>query len=263
VHLLNSANIMVVTDGGMEGGRGYFGVALAVGRTVIAQVRGVARGDPRTMCSFRAEAYGFLAGISLLVGFLQTTPTATTYTHSIHTDSASLLDRLENATSKVPVGFWLKTDSDVVIQIVETARQVPKIERKYVKGHQDGKKKKADLTQPEILNIDADKSATKMQYQMTKPAARVILFPASRANVYIQQQYICSSLPKILHASFTSDEYWKYMDEKFNWTKATRKLVAWDEYHQMLNKQTNATTTTQETDEIHKRLAPDGENCTS
>jgi hypothetical protein len=125
VHLLNSANIMVVTDGGVEGGRGYFGIALAVGRTVIARVRGVARGDPRTMCSFRAEAYGFLAGISLLAGFLQTTPAATTYTHSIHTDIASFLDRLENATNKVPVGFWLKTDSDVVMQIVETAKQVP------------------------------------------------------------------------------------------------------------------------------------------
>jgi hypothetical protein len=53
-----------VTDGGMEGGKGHFGVIVAVGRTIIARVRGAACGDPRTMDSFRAEARGFIAGIS-------------------------------------------------------------------------------------------------------------------------------------------------------------------------------------------------------
>jgi hypothetical protein len=134
---------MVITDGGVDSGRGYFGVALAVGKTaVIAQVWGMARGDPRTMCSFREEAYGFLAGISLLVGFIQLTPSNVTYQHSIQSDSTSLLSKLEKATSKVPVGFWLKTDSDVVMQIVEAARQVPQLEHKYVKGHQDGEKRR-------------------------------------------------------------------------------------------------------------------------
>jgi hypothetical protein len=115
VQLLIHSDITIVTDGGAEGRKGYFGVTLAAGKIVIARTRGVARGDPRTMCSFRAEAYGFLAGISLLVR-LHTiyNPPSTYKHHTIHTDSAILLSRLQKATGIVPVGFWFKTDSDVV-----------------------------------------------------------------------------------------------------------------------------------------------------
>jgi hypothetical protein len=125
------------------------------------------------------------------------------------------------------------------MQIVDTATQVPQLARIYVKGHQDGEKKKADLTQPEILNIDADRSATKMCHQMKKPTSKVILFPTSQANIYIQQYHISSSLHSILHDRFTSHEYWTYLDSKFNWTEVDHKLIVWDTYHKMLHKQTS------------------------
>jgi hypothetical protein len=66
LHLLESSPSIVVTDGGMEGGKGYSGVIIAVGTIIVARARGVARGDPPTMDSFRAEAYGLLAGICLI-----------------------------------------------------------------------------------------------------------------------------------------------------------------------------------------------------
>lgn len=91
MHLLNTASITVVTGGVVEGGRGYFGIALAVGKTVISRVWDMPRSDPRTMCSFRAEAYEFLAGIILVVGFIKLSMPNKTYIHTIHTDSASLL----------------------------------------------------------------------------------------------------------------------------------------------------------------------------
>jgi hypothetical protein len=163
-------------------------------------MRGVPRGNPRTMCSFRAEAYGFLASLHLLVNFRKLYPAQEAQRHSIHTDSASLLSRLLTATKdKVPVGFWLKTDSDVVMQIAAAAKEIPHLQRIYAKGHQDGKKKKADLTQPESYNIDADASATIMRHEMNIPASHVIPFPASQVNVYIQQQHISSSMNTIFH----------------------------------------------------------------
>jgi hypothetical protein len=165
--LLITEGILLVTDGGVEGGRGYFGAVLAAGATVIARMRGVARGDPRMMCSFRAEAYGFLAGLHLLANFRKIYPAQDAQRHSIHTDSASLLSRLLTATkAQVPVGFWLKTDSAVVMQIATASKEIPHLQRIYVKGHQDGKKKKADFTQPELYNIDADASVTIMRHEM-------------------------------------------------------------------------------------------------
>jgi hypothetical protein len=46
-HLLASSGIAIITDGGIDGGKGYFGVMLAAGATVIPRIPSVARGDPR------------------------------------------------------------------------------------------------------------------------------------------------------------------------------------------------------------------------
>ena len=139
----------------MEGGKGYFGNVIAVNTNIIAQARGAARGDPRIMDSFRPEAsYGFLAGVCLLQ--LLTQHIATEVKSSIHTDSASLLAPLLQATaSYVTTGFWLKPDSDIIMQLAEELKTIPNLKRHYVKGHQDAKKKK-DFTLPERYNIEAD-----------------------------------------------------------------------------------------------------------
>jgi hypothetical protein len=238
--LLASSSPIIVTDGGVHEGKGYFGVCLAVGTTVIARVRGVARGDPRTMCSFRAEAYAFLAGICLhaCLLLLLTANEDFVAKPKIHTDSLSLLSRLKRAMSAhVPVGFWLKTDSDVVMQIVEEAKKVLELTRHYVKGHQDNEKKKKDLTLPELYNIDADNSATKMRHEMNEPASHVIPFPASPVGVYIQHQLITASLDTRMHEMFTIADYWVYLQDKYHWTEPTRKLIAWAPFHMMLKKQ--------------------------
>ena len=239
-HLLNNTTRIVVTDGGMEGGKGYFGVILAVGKVIIARARGVARGDPRTMDSFRAEAYGFLAGISLLQLLLHHISTAAppNRNDSIHTDSASLLARLVRATAEyVPTGFWLKPDSDIIMQLADELKKTPALQRKYVKGHQDREKKKKDLTLAELYNTEADDEATLMRFRMTKPDLHVILFNASLVNVYVHQQLINSALNPTLHEAYTRDGYWEYLDDKFHWTPTTRKLIAWPIYHKLLNNQ--------------------------
>jgi hypothetical protein len=124
------------------------------------------------------------------------------------------------------------------MQIAAAAKEIPHLQRIYVKGHQDGKKKKADLTQPELYNIDADASATIMRHEMKKPASHIITFPASQVNVYIQQQHISSSMNTIFHEMYSGADYWEYLERKFEWTTQTRKLVEWDTYHKALRKQT-------------------------
>jgi hypothetical protein len=109
---------MVVPDRGVKDGKGYFGVIIVVGDTIVVRVRGAARGDSRTMSSFRAEAYGFLADVYLLR--LLTIESTDKAKNETHTDSASLLARLDQALGPfVPIGSWTKPDSDVVCQIVD------------------------------------------------------------------------------------------------------------------------------------------------
>jgi hypothetical protein len=184
----------------------------------------------------RVEAYGLLAGLALLNSLLQQADNPPV-SHSIHTDSASLLSRLEIATHRVPLGFWNKTDSDVVMQIVAEARHLT-ITRHYVKGHQDDVKKRSEMTLPEIYNIDYDASATVMRYAMNQLAHKVILFPASQVNMYIKHQHISLGLNSFFHQQFKEQKYWQYLENKFSWTTTTRKLIDWKIYHHMLNKQT-------------------------
>jgi hypothetical protein len=236
IHLLEQSNRMVVSDGGVKDGKGYFGLVIVVGDTVIARARGVARGDPRTMCSFRAEAYAFLAGVYLL--YLLTLECSDQAKNEIHTDSASLLSRLTRALAPyVPIGFWTKSDSDVVRQISEETKHIHELKRTYVKGHQDQEKDK-QLTRAEIYNIEADHEATAMRHSMTGPARHVIPFPSSRVNVYLHDQHISSSLDKFLHEAYTKTRFWEYVDKKFQWTATTRKLISWPIFFATLKKQT-------------------------
>jgi hypothetical protein len=104
---------MIVSDSGIKEGKGYFGAV-----TIIATTQGAARGGPRTMCSFRAKAYTFLAGMCLLN--LLTAMTTDKVTNEIHTDSASLLACLDRraVSEYVPLGFWTKPDSNTIRQII-------------------------------------------------------------------------------------------------------------------------------------------------
>ena len=124
---------------------GCFRLVIAVSTTVVARARGAVRGDPRTMSSFQAEVYAFLAGVYLL-GLLTKEVTANAK-NEIHTDSLSLLSRLARALGPyVPLGFWTKLDSDIVRQITDEVQNIHELTRTYVKGHQDLAKDKTKYT---------------------------------------------------------------------------------------------------------------------
>ena len=72
---------------------------------------------------------------------------------------------------------------------------------------------------------------------MTRPQSTVILFPASRVNVFIDYQHISSSLASFLHDRFTTEQHGQYMEKKYHWTPTTRSLIAWNIHHRTLNNQ--------------------------
>ena len=108
-----------------------------------------------------------------------------------------------------------KSDPDVVRQITVEAQNIHKLKRTYIKGHQDLAKDKMKHTLPETYNIQADHLDTVMHHTMSGPAHEVIVFPASRVNVYLLGQHISSFLDRFLHASYTRARFWKYVDQKF------------------------------------------------
>ena len=172
---------MVVSDGGVKDGMGYFGLA---------------------MSPFQAKAYESLAGVYLLM--LLTKAATVNAKNEIRTDSMSLLSRLTRASRPyVPLGFWTKPDSDIVRQITDEVRNIHELKRTYVKGHQDLTKDKTKYTLLETYNIQADHLATAMRHTMSGPVHQVIVFPPSCINLYLLSQHISSSLDRFLYASYT------------------------------------------------------------
>jgi hypothetical protein len=188
------------------------------------------------MDSFRAEACGLIAGTCLLRLLAKQHHAAISST--IHTNSASLLARLLRATAEhMPTGFWLKPDSDIIMQLVEELKTLPEMKRHCVKGHQDATKKHKELTLPETHNTAADAEATIMLFEMRQPASHVIPFPASIVNVSVGKQQINSALNTLLHEELTREGCWQCLESKFHWTPTTRKLIAWDLFRKLPNNQ--------------------------
>jgi hypothetical protein len=177
-----------------------------------------------------------LAGVYLL--FLLTLECSNQAKNKIHTDSASLLSRLIRALEDyVPLGFWNKPDSDAVRQICDEVKHIHDMKRIYVKGHQDlatGKQ----LTRAELCNIEADHEATAMRHSMSVPANQVIAFPSSWVNVCLNNQHISSSLDRHLHEAHTMTRFWKCIEQKYQWTATTRKLISLPIFFATLKKQT-------------------------
>ena len=96
----------------------------------------------------------------------------------------------------------------------------------------------SEHTIPETYNIQADHLATEMRHTMSGPVNHVIVFPASRVNVYLLGQHISSFLDRYLHASYTHSRFWKYVDKKYGWTVHTRKLISWEILFATLKRQT-------------------------
>ena len=77
-----------------------------------------------------------------------------------------------------------------------------------------------------------------MRYTMPGPVHNVIVFPASRVNIYLNSQHISSSLDRFLHEAYTRDRFWEYADQKLHWTTQTWKLISWPVLFATFNKKT-------------------------
>ncbi|KAI2503117.1 hypothetical protein MHU86_11308 [Fragilaria crotonensis] len=147
----------------------------------MAHGMGPARGT-RRMDSYRAECTGLLSILRFLIRLSQYTVTHEMPQGVIGTDSQSLLDKiLPNRTRGDQRTFEpvkldeLTSEWDLLIEIQEGMRLLPRVSITHVNGHQDDKHPYDRLPLPAQLNVDADKQVGRYQNQYGTPRPFVLL----------------------------------------------------------------------------------------
>jgi hypothetical protein len=213
---------------------------------VVWSGKGYARGYP--MSSFRAEAYGrlgFLVFLKNMMEFHQVKPHEDTKIDT-YCDNDPLRKRLIAAKDPWSPSFFLKADTDVMMEIEETKTKIPITESFYwVKGHQDDENNTPfeDRPWPVQLNILADEQATEalntLQQRRTYPPPMIRL-PACPIYLLAQGREQTSHELNTLRTDMGRDKMEQYMMKLHKWSFGVLKTVAWFPYERAMNSLTDA-----------------------
>lgn len=166
-NLQSNDTLIVVSDGGLNKDLRTFGVAMGTEDTDQLQHRGIAHGNRELHSSYRAEAYGMLCALIILLHIIQFFDMMFETTKRVHLfcDNLSLVTVVEkHRINKMTVGEHTAADADVELQILSSIKALTKagvtVSIEHVKGHQDKTKKYEELPRAAQLNVQADEQAT-------------------------------------------------------------------------------------------------------
>jgi hypothetical protein len=169
-HLEHATNLYLVSDGGAVDGHGYFGWVIATGTTVLWKGRGGTPGNPNLMESLRTESFGLLSLTRFVHQYCSY--------YNVNTNKAAVYHYCDNSTVVSRMRWYaerdiespnisLSPDNDVQVQIEATLKEMNiQISSTWVRGHQDNTPIE-ELSWEAILNIEADKLATKARHETT------------------------------------------------------------------------------------------------
>lgn len=167
--IMESANnIYLVSDGGQEYDSGSYGAIMTADQMEIAKTKGKTPDAPELHSSFRSEAYGILAALTLLRCIQDRWYIKFNDGHNflVYCDNESLIKRItKHRRHKLTVKEYYLPDIDVEMQILHALQNFQEndiqITFYHIKGHQDRNTPIDKLSFAATLNIQADHLAAK------------------------------------------------------------------------------------------------------
>ena len=227
--------LWVVTDGGVSDSIGYYGWVIATSSTILYEDKGQITGNEEEMDSCRAEAGALLEALLFLHHQIKTSTTM--IDHHLHhfCDNITITKRMN---SFLHYGEWytnqtLRPHMDIQLQINETLKELNvQYSSAHVKGHQDRTNTLSSLTWEARLNIRADSLATTAKEEIThsNKSTNPISYPASKINLYIDDNLITKHYPKAILRAHTTGAMRQYLEKKFKWDTQVCDTIDWFSY---------------------------------
>lgn len=226
--------IYVGTDGGLSDGKGSFGVSISTIDSELASIEGPAPGYIELMTSFRSEGYGMMAGLQFLKLFLNTYALHIPANRKIHVycDNLGLIKVINSmlSTDFIPPRTYLKSESDIILQIIEDIRSLETLgivlSIEHVLGHQDDNIPYQELTREAQFNVIADTYAT--NYLCNGLETMYSELPANQISLYLSNNIITRKHKQEFRTSSRSPSFRTYMVKRLHWKENTPDSVWWE-----------------------------------
>ena len=235
--ILKGDRLVVCSDGGATEGKGSFGAVIAEHSDastlgIAAELSGVAFGaDPG---SFRAEAYGMLAGLRLILQITKLWGPSTHAHIDIYCDNQGLITRMDKRAYidvLLPRHFLLP-EADLESLIANTTNILgTTFKFNHVKGHQDEGLAAAEilqLPQPARLNIRCDELATAQLERQGNPEPTVPFAPETKIALSIGNETITHHIPSRIRLAYGRRLQRKFLTARYKWTAKEFDWVHWD-----------------------------------
>jgi hypothetical protein len=196
--ITTSDEIIICSDGGLQGNSASCGVALSINDKIIANttVNLPLPFEYSTFSSYRSEAYGLLSALVMYEQLQEYTTKKfgilTQTTIIIYCDNKSLINKVNSVPfRKLNTKFHYRNDSDIIREIIQLLKKLGQlygfIRIRHIKGHQD--RTSSSLNKEALLNIEADRLATSAQLQ---PPKQPLQLPNTTAILQIQDKNVAS-----------------------------------------------------------------------
>ena len=226
--LLRATTLTLASDGGVKNEEGAYSWVLDADGVIIAANRGMARGHP--MQSFRAEAYGTLAALSLLRRYCEFQSTEHLPSLDHHCDNEALVKRIRRLLihpRDVSI-TTLKPDADAVTQIIQTIQHLPmNYSIWHVHSHQDEHTEFYLLPRAAQLNVLADRNCTSALRKYEGRDRKLI--PLAAGKIYLEHNdtIYTSGEKHLLQHSLTKMECEVYLHKLHGWSAIHSELLDW------------------------------------
>jgi hypothetical protein len=155
---------------------------------------------------------------------------------TVGTDSQSLLDRLFGKKAKTAEECYgsaiqdvnvLTPDWDLLIEIKYALQRLPGVSLKFVKGHQDRRRRYEAISLLAQLNIDADDLATHYQNAHGRALPFALMTPHTAAYLVYPEGTVTAKYASELRHRATSPALTRYIKDKNGWSDGVMEVVNW------------------------------------
>ena len=188
----------------------------------------------------RAKGYGLLSILRFLIRVAEFTGRVEAWRGVLVTDSQSVLktlgggDRPFDATDE-PVSIdgmdvvlgVLCPDWDILIEIQHALKQLPELQLKFIKGHQDEKIPYAQLPLLARLNVDANAMAGSYQDCQGQDRPVALITPRTRVQLHLLEGTVTSSHAATLRHAYCGPPLLEAVRIKNSWSEATVTSINW------------------------------------